>query len=440
MGGDGSFPHKPGNEQLKAAAFIFPSWLCISNLRFACLIKNRTAPSCKMERIYLDHQVTTPALPEVVDSMMPYWSEDYASPSGLHAGAKQVRNAVELARSRVSSLLGRPDEGENVFFAGSGAEAVNLAVVGFARANRRFGNHIVCSAIEHPAVLDSLSALEREGFCKSVAPVDSEGFLSAEAVSDFFTEETILVCCQWANLAVGTVQSLQRISEFARERGIAFFVDASAAAGRAEESIDSIGADMVAISPHRFGGPKGVGCLFKRRRTVVEPLIFGGDQEKGLRAGTENVPAIVGAGVAADLARRNLRENCLRLGRLQKRLLAGVLNGISGVRLNGPEIGTGRLCYQLSFTLAGVEAEGLALFADMRGLAISQGSGCLSRALEPHYVFSALGMSPSQGKQTISLGIGLETTESEVDAAVEILKAGAKRLRSTLPGSLPSCG
>ncbi len=393
-----------------------------------------------MKRIYLDHQTTTPALLEVVDSMMPYWSEDYASPSGLHAGAKRVRNAVDLARSRMSSLLGRPDDGENVFFTSSGAEAVNLAVLGFARANRRFGNHIVCSAIEHPAVLDSLSALEREGFCKSVVPVDSEGFLSAEAVSDFFTNETILVCCQWANLAAGTVQSLKRVGELARERGIAFFVDASAAAGRAELNIDSVGADMVAVSPHRFGGPKGVGCLFKRRRTVVEPLIFGGDQEKGLRAGTENVPAIVGAGVAAELTGRNLRENCLRLERLQKRLLAGVLNGISGVRLNGPEIGTRRLCYQLSFTLSGVEAEGLALFADMRGLAISPGSGCLSRALEPHYVFSALGMSPSQAKQTISLGIGVETTESEIDAAVEILKAGAKRLRSTLPGSVPDCG
>ena len=386
-----------------------------------------------MERIYLDHQMTTPALPEVVDAMMPYWREDYASPSGLHAGAKRVRNAVDLARSRMSSLLGRPDDGENIFFAGSGAEAVNLAVLGFARANRRFGNHIVCSAIEHPAVLDSLSVLDREGFCKSVVPVDSEGFLSADAVSDFFTDETILVCCQWANLAAGTVQSLKRVGEFAQERGVAFFVDASAAAGRAEGNIDGFGADMVAISPHRFGGPKGVGCLFKRRRTVVDPLIFGGDQEKGLRAGTENVPAIVGAGVAAEWSRQNLRENCLRLSRLQKRFLNGMLNGISGVRLNGPEIGQGRLCYQLSFTLDGVEAEGLALFADMRGLAISPGSGCLSRALEPHYVFSALGLSPSQAKQTISLGLGIEMTEAEVDAAVEILKAGAKRLRSMLP-------
>ena len=386
-----------------------------------------------MERIYLDHQMTTPALPEVVDAMMPYWREDYASPSGLHAGAKRVRNAVDLARSRMSSLLGRPDDGENIFFAGSGTEAVNLAVLGFARANRRFGNHIVCSAIEHPAVLDSLSVLEREGFFKSVVPVDSEGFLSADAVSDLLTDETILVCCQWANLAAGTVQSLQRVGEFARERGVAFFVDASAAAGRAEGNIDGVGADMVAVSPHRFGGPKGMGCLFKRRRTVVDPLIFGGDQEKGLRAGTENVPAIVGAGVAAALAQQNLRENCLRLSRLQKRFLKGMLNGISGVRLNGPEIGQGRLCYQLSFTLDGVEAEGLALFADMRGLAISPGSGCLSRALEPHYVFSALGLSPSQAKQTISLGLGIETTESEVDAAVEILKAGAKRLRSMLP-------
>lgn len=393
-----------------------------------------------MERIYLDHQMTTPALPEVVDAMMPYWSEDYASPSGLHASSKRVRNVVDLARHRVSSLLGRPEDGENVFFAGSGAEAVNLAIVGFARANRRFGNHIVCSAIEHPAVLDSLSALEREGFCKSVAPVDSKGFLSADAVSNFLTDETILVCCQWANLAAGTVQSLQRIGEFAQERGIAFFVDASAAAGRAEVSIDSVGADMIALSPHRFGGPKGVGCLFKRRRTAVEPLIFGGDQEKGLRAGTENVPAIVGAGVAAELARQNLRENCLRLERLQKSLLDGILNDISGVQLNGPEIGPGRLCHQLSFTLDGVEAEGLALFADMRGLAIAPGSGCLSRALAPHYVFSALGLSPSQAKQTISLGLGVETTAAEIDAAVEILKAGAKRLRSMLPGSAPDCG
>ncbi len=385
-----------------------------------------------MERIYLDHQTTTPALPEVVDAMAPYWNKDYASPSGLHAGAKRVRNAVDLARSQVSSLLGQPDGGECVFFTGSGAEAIALAVRGFARANRRFGNRIVCSSIEHPAVLDSLVALEREGFCKSVIPVDAEGFLAFEAVADFLAGETILVCCQLANPEAGTVQSLKRIGEFVRGRGAVFFVDATAAAGRMEVDVAGMGADMIAVSPHRFGGPKGVGCLFKNRRTVIEPL-YGGGQEGELRAGMENVPAIVGGGVAAELARRRLRENCLQLGRWQKRLLDGIVDRISGVRLNGPGLGSNRLCYQLSLTLDGVEAEGLALFADMRGLAIAPSSGCWSRALEPHHVLLALGLSPAQAKQTIALGIGVETTADEIDAAVEILKAGVERLRSMAP-------
>lgn len=365
--------------------------------------------------------------------MAPYWRDSFASPSGIHVESKRVRDAIEKARNQVLSLLGVTETGGQIIFTGNGTEAVNLAVLGHARANRRFGTHILCSAIEHPAVLNAVVALEREGFSNGTIPVDAAGHLKFDTIGDLLTSDTILLCCHLANSDIGIIQSLARIGELTRSHGIALFVDATSAAGWTEVAVDAICADLMAISPHRFGGPKGVGCLFKRQPIVIDPLTYGGEQERGLRAGMENVPAIVGAGTVAEMAQRQLRQNRLVLGTLQKRLLDGLLDAVPRIRLNGPALGQDRLCHQLSLTIDCVEAEGLVLFADMRGLVIAMGGGCLSRALETHHVLTAVGLSQLQAKQTISLGIGLETTKADVDAATEILKAGVERLRSMSP-------
>ncbi len=365
--------------------------------------------------------------------MAPYWIDECAASAGVHTNAKQVREVIERAREQVASLLGCPDRSEEIVFVNSGTEAINLAVLGYVRANRRFGNHVVCSPIEHPAVLNSLTALEQEGVCQSFVSVDNEGFLQRDSLAELLTDHTLLVCCQLANLDIGAIQALEPVGAMIRERGIAFFVDATAAAGRMEVNVDRLKADLLALSPHRFGGPKGVGCLYRNRRLKLAPLVHGGEQETGLWPGTENVPAIVGCGVAAESAERHLDETVRRLRGLQSRLWLGLQEAVPGGRLNGPPLGRNRVCHQLSLRWEGIEAEGLALFADMQGLGIATGSGCLSRSLESHHVLSAIGLNPAQTQQTVTLGIGLDTAESDIDRAVEILRAGVERLRSITP-------
>ena len=381
-----------------------------------------------MKEIYLEHHVTTQVLPEVVEAMAPWWSERPGSVSGIHSGSVRAGEALEAARESLAALVGMPGE---VVFTGSGTEAINLAVLGHARAQRRFGRHVVATVIEHPAVLASLAVLEQEGFECGIVPVDDRGRVDREVLAEALREDTLLVCCQLGNLDVGTVQEVGPLGAMLRERGIALFVDGTTSLGWTGATVGE--ADMVALAPHRFGGPPGVGCLWRRRSMGLEPLIRGGNQEGGLRAGTENVPAIVGSGVAARAVLRDLGEHCRRMRGLQRMLLKELSDRIPGLRLNGAGIGEERLSHHLSLTIGGVEAEGLVLFADLRGLRIGAGSGCLSRSMEPDHVLAAIGLGAVPARETVTLACGRETTGREIREAAEILRSGVERMRSLSP-------
>ena len=359
---------------------------------------------------------------------------DYcASPSGIHSAAKHQREALEKARDQVRALIGLPANEGRIVFTGNGTEAVNLAVRGFISANRRFGNHVVSSKIEHPSILNLLQDLDRTGVQRCLLSVGGEGFYDVAGLSERVTPETVMICLSLANAELGTIQMLEAIGQFARERSIGFFVDARAAGGRIPIDVSALNADVLALSAAAFGGPVGVGILYIGARTVLDPLCYGGEQEGGLRPGEENVPGIVGAGLAADLASQRLVENGERRRGLQLLLWRHLNASIPQVYLNGPEIGERRLCHQLSVTIKDVEAEGLVLFADMRGLAIATSGGCLSQRLDTHYVLNEAGLSPEAARQTISLGVGLDTSENEIEEAVAILSSGASRLREMSP-------
>ena len=366
--------------------------------------------------------------------MAPYWHEHYASPSGIHSLAKNQREALEKARDQVRNLVGAPGEEGKIVFTGNGTEAVNLAIRGFASANRRFGNHILSSKIEHPSILNLLTNLGTGGFQSSLLSVDEDGFIDVSDLNERIRPETLLICLGLANGDLGAIQSLEAVGQLAKERSIGFFVDARAAGGRTPIDVSALKADLLALSPSSFGGPVGVGGLYVGARTVLDPLCYGGEQEDGLRPGEENLPGIVGTGLAAELSAHRMVENEAHRRSLQRSLWERIKAAIPEVVLNGPDIGDHRLCHQLSVTLKNVEAEGLVLFADMRGLSIATSGGCLSRQLDAHYVLNEIGLSQEAARQTISLGVGLGTTEDEIEAAVSILSSGATRLREMSPG------
>jgi cysteine desulfurase len=318
--------------------------------------------------IYLDHLTTTPTLPEVVDAMQPWLRGQFGAPASLHKLGLEARDTIDAARERLATLVNAA-EPEEIIFTSSGTEAINHAVKGAALANRRFGSHIVTTEIEHPAVLGSIAWLESQGFSSTRVGVDGQGRVDPDTLGRAMTDETILVCLQHANLDLGTVQPVAEVAELTGERGIPLFVDATASGGWLATDVQQLSADLLALAPHRFYGPKGVGVLYKKRRTRVENLIHGGVQENEFRAGTENVAAIAGAGVAAEHAAAALGQRASQATKLQVRLLEGIGQAVEGVHLNGPEPGDGRLPHQLSLSTEGVEGEGQALMLDLRGVA-----------------------------------------------------------------------
>ena len=382
--------------------------------------------------IYLDHLTTTPPLTEVVDAMQPWRRGQFGAPASLHKLGLEARDAIDAARERLAKLVNAA-EPEEIIFTSSGTEAINHAVKGAALANRRFGSHIVTTGIEHPAVLGSIAWLESQGFSSTRVGVDGQGRVDPDALGRAMTDETILVCLHHANLDLGTVQPVAEVAELTGERGIPLFVDATASGGWLATDVQQLGADLLALAPHRFYGPKGVGVLYKKRRTRVENLIHGGVQENEFRAGTENVAAIAGAGVAAEHAAAALGQRASQAAKLQVRLLEGIGQAVEGVHLNGPEPGDGRLPHQLSLSTGGVEGEGQALMLDLRGVAIAAGAACTTRSMRMPPALRAIGRDADLAKGTTLWGIGRDTTEAEVDRAIELFAEVTAKLRSMSP-------
>jgi cysteine desulfurase len=379
--------------------------------------------------IYLDNAATTPAAPEVVEAMLPYFSLKFGNPSSLHSAGQEARRAVEAARAAVASLIGAaPDE---VVFTSGGTESNNSALKGIAEANRGRGNHIVVSKIEHHAVLEPCRVLEGQGFRVTYLDVDADGLVDPAEVQKALTAETILVSIMHANNEIGTIEPIEEIGRITRERGIYFHTDAVQTFGHVPVDVQKMNVDLLSASAHKLGGPKGVGCLYIRKGTKISPFMHGGEQEKKRRASTHNVPGIVGFGKAAEMARREMVSESARLALLWDMFIAGVLAKVPHARLNGhPEK---RLPNNINISAAYVEGEALVLSLDMLGVACSTGSACTSESLEPSHVLKAIGLPHELAHGSVRFTLGRQTTKEEIDYVTGILPGIIERLRSISP-------
>lgn len=374
--------------------------------------------------IYLDHAATTPTDPRVLDRMLPYFSEYFGNPSSVYGLGRRSLEAIDDAHETVARILGRrPTE---IVFTGGGSEADNLAIKGIAYAKRRRGDHIITSAIEHHAILHTCQQLERDGYRVTYIPVDSDGQVDPASVAGAITSETALVTIMMANNEIGTIQPIAEIGRICRERGVPFHTDAVQAGGMLDIDATSLGVDMLSLSAHKFYGPKGVGMLFIRQGTRLQPQILGGSQERNRRAGTENVPGIVGAAYALQLAAEERATESPRLTGLRDQLIAGVQE-ILGARLTGHP--TDRLPNSASFVIEGIEGESLLLNLDLVGIAASAGSACSSGDIEPSHVLTAMGYSASDARGALRLTLGRSVTEDDIHVTLQRLSDIVARLR-----------
>ena len=378
-----------------------------------------------MRRIYLDYAASAPVLPEVLDEMLPFFMGNYGNPSGVHAEGRFARKAVEQARRRFSEAIGA--EPREILFTSGGSESDNLAIRGVAGALKGKGNHLITSRIEHPAVLNTCRALEKEGFCITYLTPDRDGLVFPDQVRDAIRPETILVSIMTANNEIGTVEPIAEIGAVCREKGVFFHTDAVQAAGALELNVQSMNVDLLSLSAHKFHGPKGTGVLYIRKGTRLDPLITGGSQERNLRAGTENVPGIAGAGKAIEIAMTGREDNNRRIRELRDLLIRSVLERSPGARLNGhPQK---RLPNNCNFSFTGIESEALLLRLDLAGIAASGGSACTSGSMEPSHVLQAIGIEEEMSRGSIRLTLGRETTREEIEKTAQILPEIVKDLR-----------
>ncbi|MCG2676556.1 cysteine desulfurase NifS [bacterium] len=382
-----------------------------------------------MRRIYLDHAATTPTDPRVVKAMLPYFTKSFGNPSSIHSFGQEGKRAIEEVRDRVANLIGA--KSEEIVFTSGGTEADNFALKGVAFANEKKGNHIITTAIEHPAVIEACKFLEKRGFKVTYLPVDRDGLVNPEDVKKAITDKTILISVMQANNEIGTVEPIAEIGKITQEREIYFHTDAVQTTGHLPIDVDKLNVDLLSMSSHKFYGPKGAGALYIRKGTRVISFIHGGEQERRRRASTENVPGIVGFGRAVEIAKEEMDEEGKRLASLRNRLIKGILERIEEVRLNGhPEK---RLPNNVNVSVEFVEGESMLLNLDLAGIAVSTGSACSSSTLEPSHVLLAIGLSPVIAHGSLRLTLGRGTEEEDIDQVLEVLPKIIQRLRAMSP-------
>ena len=381
-------------------------------------------------RIYLDHAATTPVSKAVLEAMLPFFTESFGNASSVYGTGREARKAVETARRQVAAAIGA--EPRDILVTGGGSESDNLAVKGTAFALQEKGKHIITTAVEHPAVLNTCKWLEKQGFEVTYLRPDTEGRIRPEDVLEAIREDTVLISVMAANNEIGTLEPVEKIGKIAREKGIAFHIDAVQAVGAIPVDVNTWNADLLSLSAHKFNGPKGIGALYVRRGTRLDSLIHGGEQERGLRAGTENVPAIVGLGKAIEDAVSGLEQNTERTKALRDRLTEGILSAVPGAKLNGPR--EGRLPNNCSVSFDRIDGEALLLRLDLAGIAGSSGSACTAGSQEISHVLKAIGLTEEQAKGSLRLTVGPENTEEEIDEAVRAVKEIVEDLRSMFRG------
>lgn len=379
--------------------------------------------------IYMDNSATTPVKKEVLETMLPYFSEKFGNPSSVYSLGSQSKVAVEESREKIAKAIGaKPKE---IFFTAGGSEADNWAIKGIAYANKEKGNHIITSKIEHHGILHTCEYLEKQGFKVTYLDVDEYGVVDLEQLKDSINDETILISIMYANNEIGTIQPVEEIGQIAKEKGIYFHTDAVQAVGHIKIDVNKLNIDMLSMAAHKFYGPKGIGALYIRQGVKIDPLISGGGQERNRRAGTENVPGIVGMGKAIELAYKDIEEKNQKLICLRERLIKGILDNIDHVRLNGHP--TNRLPGNVNVCFEFIEGESLLLSLDMEGIAASSGSACTSGTLDPSHVLLAIGLPHEIAHGSLRLSLGDFNTEEEVDYVVEKLVDIVARLRAMSP-------
>ena len=395
-----------------------------------------------MDRIYLDNAATTAVSPEVLTAMLPYFTECYGNPSSIHSTGRDAHKAVDAARRQVAAAI-NADPSE-IYFTAGGSESDNWAIKGTAFAKKDKGNHIITTAIEHHAVLHTCQWLEKQGFEVTYLPVDENGLVSVADVEKAITDKTILISVMAANNEIGTIEPIEEIGALARSRGILFHTDAVQAVGAIPLDVKAMNIDMLSMSGHKFHGPKGIGALYIRKGVRLDTLIAGGAQERGKRAGTENLPGIVGIGKAIEIATRDMEANAARMTALRDKLIHGILENIPDVRLNGHP--TRRLPNNVNVSVRYIEGEALLLRLDLAGIAGSSGSACTSGSLDPSHVLLAIGLPHEIAHGSLRLTLGTDTTEADIDEVLDKLPGIVKNLRdmsvlneftSTLGGSCP---
>lgn len=378
--------------------------------------------------IYADHAATTRLSPAALTAMMPYLEGEYGNPSSLYAFAGRARTALEVARGRIADLLhARPEE---LFFTSGGTESDNWALRGVADALGKRGKHILVSAVEHHAVLHTARALSRQGFEVEYLPVDQEGRVQPETLERALREDTILVSVMLANNEIGTIQPIRVLTDLAHARGVLFHTDAVQAVGHIPVDVEALGVDLLSLSGHKFGGPRGMGALYVRKGTPLLPLLHGGGQERNRRPGTEPVALIVGMAAALEESCHAMEAESTRLSALRDDLIQEVLT-LPGAVLTGPRVG--RLPGLASFAFSCVEGESILLRMDAKGVCVSSGSACSSASLEPSHVLLATGLSKEQAHGSVRISLGAENTEEEVDYIAKSLKQVVTELRAMSP-------
>jgi cysteine desulfurase len=377
-----------------------------------------------MRRIYFDNSATTPVLPEVLEAMRPYFGERFGNASSIHHHGQETRSAVEGARTSVAALLGcRPAE---IVFTSGGTEADNLAIFGIASA----GDHVITSAVEHHAVLNACKHLETQGCDVTCLPVDGRGLVNPDDIQRALRPDTKLITVMMANNETGMLQPVEAIGRIAAEADVYFHTDAVQAAGKVSLNVDAMGCDLLSISGHKLHAPQGVGALYVRKGTKLEAMMYGGRHERSRRAGTENVPGIVGFGKAAQLAQARMAGGKSNLADMRNRLEGALLN-IESAGVNGA--GAPRVPQISSIYFDGIEGEALVIALDLKGLAVSTGAACSSGAIEPSHVLTAMGLTPDRARSSIRLSLGEQNTMEEAEIAIALVVETVARLRELSP-------
>ena len=389
-----------------------------------------------MNHIYLDYNATSPVRPEVLEAMLPFYKEQFGNPSSVHWAGRQVSGALETAREQVATLINAsPAE---IVFVSCGSEGDNMAIKGSLEPLKEKGNHIITTAVEHPAVLETCEALQKEGYDVTFLPVDKDGTLDLAVLEKAITDKTILISVMWANNETGNIYPIEAIGKLSKKYNIRFHTDAVQSVGKVPVDVQKANVDLLVISGHKIGAPKGVGAIYVRRGTRMKTFMHGGHQERNRRAGTQNVAGIVGLGKACELAGAELDDYYQRVRALRDRLEDGVLSQIPDIKLNGTPDRDQRLPNTLNVSFAYIEGESLLLNLDMFGIAASSGSACTSGSLEPSHVMGAMCVEVTLAHSSTRFSLGVETTEADIDKVLEVLPATVQRLRDMSP--LYNCG